>query len=371
MRDLATLFPQIEVFEMGKNRSQLELEPDIAESSRNNYERESKSAVAERKRQQLLYLSQADVEDVGLSMAEIITALERAFREKAEGRVQMPPKPGIQTRPSAFIHAMLAYIPALNAAGLKCVAGYPDNRKRGLPYINGLLILNDPETGVPLTVMDCGWITSKRTGAATAVAAKYLARPESESVGILGCGVQGRGNLEALNLVFHIKRVRVYDVDPKVREACAAEMSAQLGLDVVAVTDPREAVVDADIVITAGPILCVPHATIRPGWLGEGAFASLVDFDSYWHPDALREADKFCTDDVPQLEYYRQLGYFQSIPPIHADLGQLIMRRKAGRETATERTITCNLGLAIEDVAVGALVYKRALENNLGTWITL
>ena len=101
-------------------------------------------------------------------------------------------------------------------------------------------------------------------------------------------------------------------------------MSEQLGLDVVAVTDPREAVVDTDIVITAGPILRIPHATILPGWLGEGAFASLVDFDSYWHPDALREADKFCTDDVPQLEYYRQLGYFQSIPPIHADLGQLI-----------------------------------------------
>jgi ornithine cyclodeaminase/alanine dehydrogenase len=190
-------------------------------------------------------------------------------------------------------------------------------------------------------------------------------------VGILGCGVQGRGNLEALNLVFHIKRVRAYDVDPKVREACATEMSEQFGLDVIAVTDPREAVVDTDIVITAGPILRIPHATIQPGWLGEGAFASLVDFDSYWHPDALREADKFCTDDVAQLEYYRQLGYFQSVPPIHADLGQLVMQRKVGRETATERTIACNLGLAIEDVAVGILIYKRALENNLGTWITI
>jgi ornithine cyclodeaminase/alanine dehydrogenase len=358
-----------EVFEIGKNRAQAEA--DIAEPSRNNYERESKSAVAERKGGQLLYLSQADVEAVGLSMAEIITALEHAFREKGEGRVELPPKPGIQTRPGAFIHAMLAYIPVLNAAGLKWVAGYPDNAKHGLPYITGLLILNDPETGVALTVMDCAWITSKRTGAATAVAAKYLARPESESVGILGCGVQGRGNLEALNLVFHIRRVRAYDIDPKARDAYAAEMSAELGLEVVGVTNPKEAVVDADIVITAGPILRVPHATIQPGWFGEGAFASLVDFDSYWHPDALREADKFCTDDVRQVEYYRQLGYFQSIPPIHADLGELVTRRKAGRETATERTITCNLGLAIEDVTVAALIYKRALENKLGAWLAL
>ena len=119
----------------------------------------------------LLYLSQADVASVGLTMAEIIDALEQMFREKGEGRVEMPPKPGIHTMPDAFIHAMPAYIPALKSAGMKWVSGYPENSKRGLPYITGLLILNDPETGIPLAVMDCVWITAKRTGAATAVAA--------------------------------------------------------------------------------------------------------------------------------------------------------------------------------------------------------
>jgi len=114
-----------------------------------------------------------------------------------------------------------------------------------------------------------------------------------------------------------------------------------------------------------------PHATIQLGWLREGAFASLVDFDSYWHPDALHEADKFCTDDVPQLHHYRDIGYFQNIPPIHADLGELVTGRKPGREKREERTIACNLGLALDDMATAPLIYQRALEKGIGTWLPL
>jgi len=108
-------------------------------------------------------------------MRAIIDALDRMFREKGQGKVEMPPKPGIHTRPDAFIHAMPAYIPSVKAAGMKWVSGYPENPKKGLPYISGLLILNDPETGIPTSVMDCTWITAMRTGAATAISAKYLA----------------------------------------------------------------------------------------------------------------------------------------------------------------------------------------------------
>ena len=122
--------------------------------------------------QKMLYLSKNDVERVNLSMEEIIQALDEAFREKGLGRVEMPPKPGIHTMPDAFIHAMPASVPGVGAAGCKWVSGYPENYKKNLPYINGLLILNDPETGIPLAVMDCIWITAMRTGAATAVAAK-------------------------------------------------------------------------------------------------------------------------------------------------------------------------------------------------------
>ncbi len=321
--------------------------------------------------ERILYLSRADVETLGLEMKEIISALEFMFREKGEGRVEMPPKPGIHPRPDSFIHAMPAYIPGLCSAGMKWVSGFPENQKKGLPYITGLLILNDPETGLPLAVMDCTWITAKRTGAATAVAAKYLARPDSRAAGVLGCGVQGRSNIEALRLLFPLRRVMAYDIDRAALDSYVSEMTSCYGLEVIPVGTPQEAVSGCDIVVTAGPILKVPHATIRAGWLGAGSFASLVDYDSYWHPEALGEVDKFCTDDVPQLEYYRSVGYFQHIPRVHADLGELVTGRKTGRENAKEKTMACNLGLALDDLATAPLVYKRALEQGAGTWLRL
>jgi ornithine cyclodeaminase/alanine dehydrogenase-like protein (mu-crystallin family) len=321
---------------------------------------------------QLLYLSKADVAAVGVTMADVIEALEIAFREKGEGRVEMPPKPGIHPGGGDnFIHAMPAYIPALASAGLKWVSGFPENQQRGLPYITGLVILNDPATGLPISVMDCVWITAMRTGAATAVAARYLARPESSVAGMLGCGVQGRSNIEALSLLFPLETVMAYDVDAAAARRYAEEMVARTGLEVIVVSTPREAVTGCDIVVTAGPILKTPHQTIQAGWLDAGAFASLVDFDSYWHPDALLEADKFCTDDVPQLRHYQEVGYFQEIPPVHAGLGELATGKKLGRETPAERTMTANLGLAMDDMAVAPLVYRRAKAKGMGTWLPL
>ncbi|MEE9562575.1 MAG: ornithine cyclodeaminase family protein, partial [Thermoanaerobaculia bacterium] len=147
----------------------------------------------------LLYLSQSDVASLGVTITEIIDAVEKMFEEKAAGRVEMPPKPGIHPQPDSFIHAMPAYIPAMKSAGIKWVSGFPENYRRDLPYVSGLIVLNDPETGLPLAVMDCVWITAQRTAAASAVAAKYLARTDAETIGILGCGVQGRSHLRALH----------------------------------------------------------------------------------------------------------------------------------------------------------------------------
>src|SRR5512135_3438507 len=200
--------------------------------------------------QKVLYLSRADVERVNLPMKEIIDLLEKAFLEKGNGKVEMPPKPGIHTMPDAFIHAMPAYIPSLRSAGIKWVSGYPENFKRGLPYISGLMIMNDVETGIPYAVMDCAWITAMRTGAATALSARYLARPESETVGILACGVQGRTNLEALTCLFNIRKVYAYDILPEVQEKYVLEMCEKLGVDIVGVKDPKRAVVESDIVVT-------------------------------------------------------------------------------------------------------------------------
>ena len=184
---------------------------------------------------QMLYLSRADVEQVSLDMPSIIQLLEGAFKEKGEGRVEMPPKPGIHTQPDSFIHAMPAYIPAFRSAGIKWVSGYPANQERNLPYISGLLVLNDVETGIPYAVMDCTWITAYRTGAATGLSAKYLARPESSVAGILACGVQGRTNLEALAALFPLRKVYAYDIVPDVQRRFVTEMSQRLGIEVVGV----------------------------------------------------------------------------------------------------------------------------------------
>jgi ornithine cyclodeaminase/alanine dehydrogenase-like protein (mu-crystallin family) len=321
---------------------------------------------------QLLYLSQAEVAATGLTMAEIIEALEVAFGEKGKGQVEMPPKPGIHPGGGDnFIHAMPAYIPALKSAGVKWVSGFPDNHRRGLPYVTSLLILNDVATGVPLAVMDCVWITAMRTAAATALSAKYLARPESSVVGVLGCGVQGRTNFEALNVLFPLQRAIAFDIDAAAARSYADEIGIRFDLEVAVADTPREAVSGCDLIVTAGPILKTPHRTIQADWMEEGAFASLVDFDSYWHPDAMKQVSKFCTDDLAQLRYYESAGYFQDIPPVHADLGELVTGQKPGRETPDERTMAANLGLALDDMAVAPLIYQRAVEKGIGTWLPL
>ena len=318
-----------------------------------------------------LYLSRADVEQVNLPMMDILAALEDMFREKGEGRVEMPPKPGIHTRPDAFIHAMPAYIPSMNSAGLKWVSGYPGNQAMGLPYITGLLVLNDPATGIPLAVMDATWITAKRTGAATAIAAKYLARPESSSAGILACGVQGRSNLEALACLFKLTRVKAYDIFPEVAQKYAAEMRDVVGVEIEVVDEPRKAVQGMDLVVTSGPILKHPNPVIEPGWLAEGAFASPVDFDSYWTGAALHQADKLATDDIPQMEHYRKIGYFKDTPQPYADLGMIVTGKAPGRENPEERNISINLGIALDDMATAIRIYQKARERGIGIELPL
>ncbi len=319
----------------------------------------------------LLYLSQHDVEAVALDMQTMIALLEAAFREKGSGRVEMPPKPGIHTQRDAFLHAMPAFIPMLDVAGIKWVGGYPENHKRNLPYITGLLVLNDVGTGLPYVVMDCTWITAYRTAAATALSAKYLARPECSRVGILACGVQGRTNLEALAAVFPLAKVFAYDIRQDAQDRFVADMQPKLGIEVTGVNLPQEAVVESDLVVTSGPILKNPTPTIEAGWLQPGSFASAVDFDSFWTGAALAEFDRIVTDDHAQFNYYKRSGYFQQTPDPHADLGEVVAGTKPGRERAEERTLAINLGLALDDIVVASEIYRRAKARGLGTWLPL
>jgi ornithine cyclodeaminase/alanine dehydrogenase-like protein (mu-crystallin family) len=320
--------------------------------------------------QKILYLSRADVAGLELDMSTAIHLLEQAFLEKAAGKVEMPTKLGIHTLPDAFSDAMPAYIPALNAAGMKWVSSYAGNNPRGLPNINGLIILNDPETGIPYAVMDCTWITGCRTGAATALAARFLARHDSRIAGIIACGVQGRANLEALAAVFPIQRAYAYDILPQVQLRFIEEMSEKLGIEITGVGSPRKAVVDSDLVVTSGPIQKSPDPTIEKDWLQPGAFASSIDYGSYWKPEALAQIEKLCTDDMAQYQSHRRDGYFPGTPLPYADLGEIVSGQKPGRQNEHERCLAMNLGMALDDIAVAPEIYRRAKESGVGTWLT-
>lgn len=304
-------------------------------------------------------------------MEEVISAVEEALREKGEGTAEMPPKPGIHPAPDAFIHAMPALLKKAGATGLKWIAGYPENPSRGLPYISGLFILNDVRTGLPLAVMDATWITAVRTGAATAVAARFLARTDASSAGIVACGVQGRTNLEALACLFPLKRVHAYDIRPEAARRYADEMGRRLGLDIRVVSSAREAVEGMDVVVTGGPIRQDPRPFIAGGWLGPGSFACALDFDSSWTPEAMEEVEILATDDRSQLNYYRSVGYFRNTPDPQVDLADLVTGRHPGRRSHQERTMSLNLGLALEDLATARLLYRKALEQGVGVELEL
>jgi ornithine cyclodeaminase/alanine dehydrogenase len=320
---------------------------------------------------EFLYLSRADVEAVALDMPFIIHLLESAFLEKSRGNVEMPPKPGVHPRPNAFLHAMPAYIPALRSSGIKWVSGFPENKERGLPYITGLIILNDVETGLPYAVMDATWITAYRTGAKTAIAAKHLARADSDVAGIIACGAQGRTNLIALASIFPLKRVYAYDHNPEAQRKYIAEMQAGFDFEIIGVDEPRKAVVESDLLVTSGPITKHPTPTIQKDWLKAGGFGSAVDYDSYWSGEALAQMDLLCTDDLRQFEDHRASGYFQQTPTPYAELSELVAGWKPGRQNDHQRTLAMNLGLAMDDMAVAPEVYRRARERGLGVALPL
>jgi ornithine cyclodeaminase/alanine dehydrogenase len=323
-------------------------------------------------RGEVLYLSRADVEKVGLPMAEIIAAVEGVFREKGHGRVEMPAKIGIHPAPDDFLHAMPAYVASPRSAGIKWVGNFLKNPARGLPTISGLLVLNDPETGFPMTVMDCTWITAQRTGAASAVAAKYLARGEAEVLAIIGCGVQGRSHTEAMLVQFpRIRRVVAFDSTAANLTRYRQEMQALHRVSVVPASGTEPAVREADIIVTATEIRKQPAPSIRPEWIKPGAFCMPVDFDSQFTPGAIRAMDLFYTDDLVQMEFYRSAGYFQTTPKVQGDLGEVVSGKKPGRESSTQRTMAMHLGLAIEDVVAAVRIYDRAVAQGIGSRLPL
>lgn len=323
----------------------------------------------------IIYLSRKDVESLEISMKEVLIAVDEGFRLKGFGKTEMPPKPGIHPRKDSFIHAMPVYVSGLEIAGLKWVSGYPANVTKGLPYITGLLILNDPETGTPIAVMDCAWITAMRTGASVGISAKYLARKESRIAGIVGCGVQGRTSLIALTETLpQFSAVQCYDLFPNITERFVDEMGKKFPrLDFKICSSPDSAVEGADVVVSAIPIVVKPVPPLQAGMLKQGGLAVSLDYDSAWSSRAMGECDKFVSDDVDQLLSTKEHGvYFNGIPDkIYADLGELAAGFKPGRENDGERIFSMNMGIAVDDMVTGSVLYQKAIEKGVGKKLSL
>lgn len=324
---------------------------------------------------EIVYLSQADVEGLGMTMREVIDAIDAGFAAKGRGDTEMPPKPGIHTRPDCFLHAMPAHVKDPEVAGIKWVGGYPPNPAKGLPYISGLLILNDPDNGLPLAVMDCMWITAMRTGASAGISAKYLARPDSRTAAIVGCGVQGRTSLKALvETLPELAEVRCYDLLPDSTRAYIAELGAEFPkLKLTAAESAPAAVDGADVVVSAIPIVVDPKPELDAGMLAAGGLAVSLDYDSAWTGAAMKECAKYCSDDIGQMLATKEHGvYFKDIPAtVYADLGELAAGLKPGRENDDERIFSMNMGIAVDDMSTARVLYQRALERGAGVRLPL
>ena len=217
--------------------------------------------------------------------------------------------------------------------------------------------------------MDARWITANRTAAASAVAVKHLARPDSRTVAILGCGLQGRKHLEALNAVRpSLARCQAYDIDPTREDAYVRDMQGRFGFEIVASRSAEAAVGGADIVITAGPIDAIRKATLQPDWIAPGALVVTLDYDSYVTDETIAAMDLIFSDDRGQIDDARiHEGKFNGVTRIDAELGELIRDGAPARRDDRQRILVFNLGIALEDLATGIELLSRARAKGIGT----
>ena len=321
-----------------------------------------------------LLLARGDVKEL-LPIDDCIDAVEKAFIAAALGRAPQPRSLGFPSGDGGF-HVKVASL-SLNRSyfAAKLNGNFPTNAARfGLPTIQGLILLSDALNGQPLAVLDSIEITILRTGAATAVAARRLARDGASTVTILGCGNQGRVSLEALSRVRPLSRVFLWDIDAAAAERLALESRQAFGstIAIEVVTDRGEATRKSEIVVTCTPSR---EPILEPWDVSSGAFIAAVGADSESKHEIsvkLFSRAKVVTDDAEQcsrigdLHHAVEAGAMQR-ESVHANLGEILSGAKRGRESEDEIIVFDSTGTALQDVAVSALVYERALASGRGT----
>jgi alanine dehydrogenase len=305
-----------------------------------------------------VYLRRDEVAALLPPIPEQLDLVEETYRAVGAGRVELPPKPGVHPRKDSFIHAMPAYLRDEDVVALKWVAGYPANKERGLPYITGLIVVNDADTGLPVAIMDGAEITAARTAAASGVCVRRWAPDGWSRAALLGCGEQGRFHVRVLSALNPDATIRAYDPHP--------ERIEQLEGNVEPVDEPRAAVQGADVIVSAGPIVEQPPSPLGPDWLGDRWLALPIDFDFYFSAEAVGAAGLFLVDDVDHFEYYRSLGHFQGWPKPDGSVGAAL-----AESDSPTRVLCCNLGVGALDAAFAARVLSAARECGAGTQLDL
>ncbi len=325
---------------------------------------------------QILYLSEADERRVELDINAVIDVLEEVHVARKEGRAQMPPKPGLRPVGKAgFVDGYPAFVEGTDYLGIKWLSGYFANPAKGLPFINGLIILNDVQTGVPLCVMGCGYLTALRTGGIHGVGLRRLVAPGSKTVGVVGCGLQARTHLmAALASCEGLEEVCCWDLNPAGAQRYAEEMGARYPAVTFRVAaDVDEAVSVADVLIIGAPLL--PDGSgrmIKKGLLKAGVTVAAVNGDSSFLTEALPEFDRVFVDDKEQYPVRKAAGMLDKALREECDeLAELVQGVAEGRRTAGEKILITTEGIAINDVSAAYIMYKAALEQGIGTVLPL
>ena len=308
-------------------------------------------------------------------MGKCIEAVERAFRLYGAGQASAPAVASVHTANGGF-HMKAGILPVGEQLYFvsKTNGNFPGNPARnGLPTVQGTVVVCDAELGTPLAVMDSIEITALRTAAATAVAAKYLARPDASRLAIIGCGLQGEMHLQALPIVRPPSRIALYDVNADAAKSLA-DKASHLRIPVTIASSPSEAAAGADLCVT-----CTTSTKflLRARDVAPGSFVAGVGVD--WErkrelAPSLLEQSKLVTDVTAQCAAFGDLHHAigagtLTVDSVHAELGAVVAGKKPGRESDAELIVFDSTGMALQDVAAAALVYERAREAGRGTLV--
>jgi alanine dehydrogenase len=291
---------------------------------------------------------------------------------------ELPPKIGVHPRSAgSFIHAMPAFLRGADTdgrddlVGMKWVAGFGANSALGLPAINAVVVLNDAATGMPRAILDGGPITALRTAAVSGVAIRGfgpVVAGRAPRAALIGAGVQGRSHLAVLGRVLPDVELTLFDRHPERAAALAETARTTPGIGGVSVaTDARDAVRQADVVVTAasfGPV----RQVMTTDWLTDHALVVPVDYATYLAAEVARDASLFLVDDRGQFLANRDAGLFEDYPDPTATLGEAILA--ATKRPSTGRVVATHLGVGLADVVFGAAIVRRAEELGIGTLLT-